>query len=195
VSGALALDETGYDRALYFPPEDVDTHKLAASDTRTTCPFKGEARYYAVDGEDVAWTYRAVYDNEKRPREGPFPDLGIRPDGRIGPEGPPTSFAVLGRLQVAGRGLAALGDQLEVHALAFGQRVHACSVNRGDVHEHVLRAVFRLDEAILASNISSAARKSGAVTNNPVAMGSLKKPSEDRTGSRKAGQNSWIARA
>jgi len=62
VSGALALDETGYDRALYFPPEDVDTHKLAASDTRTTCPFKGEARYYAVDGEDVAWTYRAVYD-------------------------------------------------------------------------------------------------------------------------------------
>jgi len=61
-TGVLALDETGYDRALYFPPEDVATEKLAASDTRTTCPFKGEARYYARDGEDVAWTYPAVYD-------------------------------------------------------------------------------------------------------------------------------------
>ena len=61
-SAVLALDEDGYDRVLYFPPEDVATDKLAASDTRTTCPFKGEARYYAKDGEDVAWYYPAVYD-------------------------------------------------------------------------------------------------------------------------------------
>jgi len=58
----LALDETGYERALYFPPEDVATEKLATSDTRTSCPFKGAARYYAVDGEDVAWYYPDVYD-------------------------------------------------------------------------------------------------------------------------------------
>ncbi len=61
-TGVLALDEDGYDRVLYFPPEDVATEKLAASGTQTTCPFKGEARYYAKDGEDVAWTYPAVYD-------------------------------------------------------------------------------------------------------------------------------------
>ena len=48
-TGVLALDETGYDRALYFPPEDVAVDKLAASDTRTTCPFKGEARLRGLD--------------------------------------------------------------------------------------------------------------------------------------------------
>lgn len=61
-SAVLALDEDGYERVLYFPPEDVATDKLAVSDTRTTCPFKGEAHYYAKDGEDVAWYYPAVYD-------------------------------------------------------------------------------------------------------------------------------------
>ena len=61
-TAVLALDEPGYDRALYFPPQDVATDKLAVSDTRTSCPFKGEASYYAKDGEAVAWYYPAVYD-------------------------------------------------------------------------------------------------------------------------------------
>lgn len=62
----LALDEEGYERVLYFPSEDVAVAELAASETRTRCPFKGEARYYSMAGEggrqDVAWYYPAVYD-------------------------------------------------------------------------------------------------------------------------------------
>ncbi|MFQ5981958.1 MAG: DUF427 domain-containing protein [Woeseiaceae bacterium] len=62
----LVVDETGYDRVIYFPRRDVRTNLLSESHTRTTCPFKGEARYFAanVEGEtrDVAWTYPVVYD-------------------------------------------------------------------------------------------------------------------------------------
>jgi uncharacterized protein (DUF427 family) len=32
----------------YFPPEDVRDGVLELSDTRSTCPWKGEASYYAV---------------------------------------------------------------------------------------------------------------------------------------------------
>lgn len=65
-SRALALDEDGYARVLYFPPEDIAAGRLTASETRSTCPYKGEAHYYSMaeDGgrRDVAWTYPAVYD-------------------------------------------------------------------------------------------------------------------------------------
>lgn len=46
----------------YFPPESVNHKYLRASDTHTTCPWKGEARYYdvVVDGkvnQGAAWYY------------------------------------------------------------------------------------------------------------------------------------------
>lgn len=46
----------------YFPPEDVKSEHLEPSQTKTTCPWKGEASYFhvTVDGElaaDAAWTY------------------------------------------------------------------------------------------------------------------------------------------
>ena len=69
----LAVDETGYERVIYFPRSDVDTDLLVASDSRTICPFKGEARYFAsaINGtvSDVAWYYPSVYD-EVAPIEG-----------------------------------------------------------------------------------------------------------------------------
>ena len=62
----IAVEETGHDVVLYFPPEDVVTELLLKSDSRTTCPFKGEAHYFAavVDGkkQDVAWFYPVIYD-------------------------------------------------------------------------------------------------------------------------------------
>jgi uncharacterized protein (DUF427 family) len=62
----IAVEETGHDLVLYFPPQDVDTEVLFDSDSRTTCPFKGEAHYFAaeIDGkkQDVAWFYPQVYD-------------------------------------------------------------------------------------------------------------------------------------
>ncbi|MBT8078554.1 MAG: DUF427 domain-containing protein [Gammaproteobacteria bacterium] len=64
-TGTLALDESRFGRVIYFPAADVLTGELLRSDSRTTCPFKGEARYYAaeVDGKvrDVAWFYPDVY--------------------------------------------------------------------------------------------------------------------------------------
>jgi uncharacterized protein (DUF427 family) len=46
----------------YFPPESLNRAYFAESDHQTTCPWKGEARYYdiEVDGErnaNAAWTY------------------------------------------------------------------------------------------------------------------------------------------
>lgn len=46
----------------YFPREAVNPAFIAASDTRTTCSWKGEAAYYTlqVDGQrnpDAAWYY------------------------------------------------------------------------------------------------------------------------------------------
>jgi uncharacterized protein (DUF427 family) len=46
----------------YFPPQDVNFDHLEASQTHTTCPWKGQASYYdvVVDGQrnrDAAWYY------------------------------------------------------------------------------------------------------------------------------------------
>ncbi|MEO6042103.1 MAG: DUF427 domain-containing protein [Croceibacterium sp.] len=46
----------------YFPREDVDTSMLEKSDTTSVCPWKGTARYYTVEADDVrnedaAWYY------------------------------------------------------------------------------------------------------------------------------------------
>ena len=46
----------------YFPPDSVKREYLKASDTHTTCPWKGEASYYTVVvsdavNKDAAWYY------------------------------------------------------------------------------------------------------------------------------------------
>jgi uncharacterized protein (DUF427 family) len=43
----------------YLPLEDVRTERLAPSDTTSYCAYKGEASYWSLDGQDVAWIYRA----------------------------------------------------------------------------------------------------------------------------------------
>jgi uncharacterized protein (DUF427 family) len=50
------------ERNHYFPPDSVKPDYLAASTTRTICPWKGTASYYTltVDGKqnrDAAWFY------------------------------------------------------------------------------------------------------------------------------------------
>lgn len=59
---ALILREMGYPPVAYMPREDVRMEVLKAADTRTHCPFKGDASYYhvAVEGQvadDAVWTY------------------------------------------------------------------------------------------------------------------------------------------
>lgn len=46
----------------YFPPDSVNATYLERSDTKTRCPWKGEASYFSlvVNGEsnaDAAWYY------------------------------------------------------------------------------------------------------------------------------------------
>jgi uncharacterized protein (DUF427 family) len=63
---ALLLDESRYGTVVYFPPEDVKLDLLRSTDSRTTCPFKGEADYLAMkssaSGTDIAWRYRHTFD-------------------------------------------------------------------------------------------------------------------------------------
>ncbi len=62
----LVVEETGYERVIYFPPEDVSMERLIQTEHVTTCPFKGEARYLvqatAENSPPIAWTYPSVFD-------------------------------------------------------------------------------------------------------------------------------------
>ena len=62
----LVVEETGYERVIYFPLEDVSTERLIQTEDRSTCPFKGEARYFvravAKNGQPLAWIYPSVFD-------------------------------------------------------------------------------------------------------------------------------------
>ena len=62
---ALVLQESNYAPVVYFPRADVRLDRLVETETKTTCPFKGEASYFRIDtagqGDDVAWTYPATY--------------------------------------------------------------------------------------------------------------------------------------
>ncbi|MFD9501466.1 DUF427 domain-containing protein [Streptomyces sp. NPDC060035] len=54
----LVLRETGCPVRYYLPPEDVRTDLLTPSDTRTYCPFKGDASYWSLpDAADLVWVY------------------------------------------------------------------------------------------------------------------------------------------
>lgn len=59
---ALMLFETGLPTRYYLPRLDVDQKYLELADQRTTCPYKGEARYFSLVAggkqvENAVWTY------------------------------------------------------------------------------------------------------------------------------------------
>ncbi len=59
---ALELIEGSRAPVIYVPREDVAMALLDPSDRRTTCPFKGEARYFTVATpearlENAVWSY------------------------------------------------------------------------------------------------------------------------------------------
>lgn len=59
----LVLRETGCPVRYYLPPEDVRTELLTPSDTRTHCPFKGDASYWSLPGAaDLVWAYPVPED-------------------------------------------------------------------------------------------------------------------------------------
>jgi uncharacterized protein (DUF427 family) len=53
----VVVAETGVPLRFYLPREDV-VAELRPSGTTATCPYKGRAAYWSLDGvEDVAWSY------------------------------------------------------------------------------------------------------------------------------------------
>ncbi|NNK10958.1 MAG: DUF427 domain-containing protein [Flavobacteriaceae bacterium] len=54
----------------YFPADSIKNEYFKASDTHTTCPWKGVASYYHLDvdgkeNKDAAWFYPEVSDLAK----------------------------------------------------------------------------------------------------------------------------------
>lgn len=46
-----------YDPVLYIPQADVQAALSAVAGKSTHCPLKGDASYFSLDGEEIAWTY------------------------------------------------------------------------------------------------------------------------------------------
>src|ERR1700751_1835366 len=58
----VIVSETGLPDRYYLPREDVHTELLSPTDTKTRCPYKGQASYWSVRiGEvvhdDIVWSY------------------------------------------------------------------------------------------------------------------------------------------
>jgi uncharacterized protein (DUF427 family) len=54
--------ETGTPQRFYIPPEDVRMDRLVPTETKTYCPYKGEASYWSAKAnggmrQDVVWSY------------------------------------------------------------------------------------------------------------------------------------------
>ena len=61
---ALELIEGENPPVIYFPREDIAMAFLDESETRSTCPHKGEARYFSIQTKsvliaDAGWSYEA----------------------------------------------------------------------------------------------------------------------------------------
>lgn len=67
---ALVLKEATYPAVYYVPRSDADMRHFARTEHHTTCPYKGEASYFSLVGdnggaENAVWSY-----------ETPFPAVG-----------------------------------------------------------------------------------------------------------------------
>jgi uncharacterized protein (DUF427 family) len=65
-TATLVLQEADYQPVRYIPLADIDRKQLAASDTTTFCPYKGDASYRSITsdperGEDAVWFYDDPY--------------------------------------------------------------------------------------------------------------------------------------
>ena len=59
-NACLLVDEQDHGLVVYFPPDAVDFSHLEPVETRTFCPFKGQAVYWRAagsEGSGLAWSY------------------------------------------------------------------------------------------------------------------------------------------
>lgn len=62
---ALRVIENGkdlYDPVFYIPEGDVKAALDPVEGKSTHCPLKGDASYFALDGEEIAWTYDRPFE-------------------------------------------------------------------------------------------------------------------------------------
>ena len=68
---AVALEETGLPTRFYLPRDDVRMDLLAASETTSHCPFKGDATYFSAPGaKDAFWVYESPSQEDASPIAG-----------------------------------------------------------------------------------------------------------------------------
>jgi uncharacterized protein (DUF427 family) len=63
-TGAMRLVEIGnaiYDPLVYVPAADL-CQNLNRLEKTSLCPLKGEAAYFAFDGEEIGWAYPEPFD-------------------------------------------------------------------------------------------------------------------------------------
>lgn len=64
---AMILFETGLPARYYLPKTDVRLDLLEHTDSATSCPYKGTAEYWTVNGtKDLAWSYRTPLPESER---------------------------------------------------------------------------------------------------------------------------------
>ena len=68
---ALRLKEADYPAVFYVPRSDARMDHLVATEHHTSCPFKGEASYFSIQGgaENAVWSYELPYDEVLSIRE------------------------------------------------------------------------------------------------------------------------------
>lgn len=67
-AAALRIMETGrepYDPVVYIPRADIADALQPVSGKSTHCPLKGDASYFSLDGEEIAWTYDRPLEGSK----------------------------------------------------------------------------------------------------------------------------------
>ena len=68
---AVELDETRLPTRYYLPREDVRTELLEPSETKSHCPFKGDATYFSAgDAKDAFWIYESPSEEDALPIAG-----------------------------------------------------------------------------------------------------------------------------
>ncbi len=70
----LTMRETTYPPVYYFPRADVRMQKLARTEHKSWCPYKGEASYYSIgEGDSAAanavWSYETPFEAVEGIRE------------------------------------------------------------------------------------------------------------------------------
>ena len=60
---ALNLFEGGHGPVIYVPRADMDMTLFTPTTRTSTCPWKGEASYFSVGGQqNVVWSYEQPFD-------------------------------------------------------------------------------------------------------------------------------------